>query len=250
MRRLFLLIVLLMTQPCLADEPKWYALNRENGCQSMTEVHESWPFLSGYWTPTALFNVLNSKYHDAKLTPSEVPKDAGDVYNKFTKSNALVISSRAGMVELPLMTADLCKEMGVLPVEPEQWLSEPSKTQAPETEQAFVSPTSWYQVSVTMLKHATEKLKENSFIELHEEMGQFYAGPHYAAENNKRSYLVRGLFASNMGQHMLFFKDGVLFVVYQTIGGIGDEKPLPHFSPLVVNLPAKLKSIVVQIKHL
>jgi hypothetical protein len=116
MRNFIFVLALLTAQPCIADEPKWYVLNRELGCQSMTEIHKAWPFMSGYWTPTALFNVLKSRFHDAKLVPLEIPKES----KKFPESNALILSSVTGEIELVLMTADLCEGIGGMPVEPAQ----------------------------------------------------------------------------------------------------------------------------------
>ncbi|MDX8399738.1 MAG: hypothetical protein R8K20_05770 [Gallionellaceae bacterium] len=260
MRFYILLLILLTAQPCFADDPKWYTAHRENGCQSLTEAYEYWPFLSGYWTPTSLFNALDSRYHDAKLESfvdlaSKERKKTGKKmskldreYNKnFSKSNSFMLSSKIGQFELVLMTDALCKKISRLPTVPEQWLSAPLKTPIPESNDTYIPPTSWHQTNITELKHATRDLTYESFIK---EQGGYSGATLCADEKNKHSYLVRGVFTNKLGHHMLFFKDGVLFVIYQMINENLDEKPLLHFSPLVVNLPSELKSVVVLLQNM
>jgi hypothetical protein len=127
---------------------------------------------------------------------------------------------------------------------PRDWLRSPGDIVAFQQGARQLSETGFFEVRVTRLMTAVNRLKEKSAIPLTEELACYYAGPLYKGEDGKKAYLVRGLFANYTGSHSLFWRDGSLLIRHDSLGHSFE----PQFSPLIVNLPAEPKEIFVCVR--
>lgn len=261
---LLCLPALFIAPACRAEAPDWFVLNKEVGCERLVEVHDYLPYTRGQWTPAGMFEALNRQYRDARMTPfidavAEDRKESGEAetadareyFSRFTKTNAILVTSKAGGVELMLFERSLCRTLGILPMEPEQWLAEPAPwqgkwqggTEIPPERHYEASAQGWYEKPAEGWFHgkfvAEQKLKDTSFIEIGDDVG-FYAGAQYKPEPGTRPYLVRGVMTGDVPRHRVIFKDGHLFVIAQ-----GPRDGALRFAPLVVNLPSAPASVVV-----
>lgn len=251
MRALCLLFALMAAPACAAAQPKWYALGPEEGCISLSEIHAAWPATEGSWTPPALLNALRAKHRDAELTPllkafgKERPragKAREPALKYYTRSNAFLLTAGAGRIRISLLDAPLCAKLGALPPEPEQWLAARPPRRDALRASAEVPHASWYEVTAEHAKFAaTHDLGKQGFVAVSDGMAAYRTGERYRPEPGKQAYLVRGVKAGKGDAHRLFFKNGVLYVMH----------PAPRrnahlrFSPIVVNLPAAPRKVVV-----
>ncbi len=126
---------------------------------------------------------------------------------------------------------------------PKNWLNNPSSVSTFQQRAAEIPETDFFEVRVTRLMTAIDRLKEKSAVALTEDLARSYVGPLYKAEQGKKPYLVRALFANYTGKHTLFWQDGNLLVRHDSLG----HHLEPQFSPLVVNLPAEPKKVFVYV---
>jgi hypothetical protein len=127
--------------------------------------------------------------------------------------------------------------------QPRDWLRNPEDIGAFQQGAQQLSETSFFEVRVTRLMTAVDRLNDKSAIPLTEDLARYYAGALYKGENGKKAYLVRGLFANYTGTHTLFWRDGRLLIRHDSLG----HSSVPQFSPLVVNLSSEPKQVFVYI---
>lgn len=254
MRFVCFLLCLLAVPPCVAkgsQRQMWYAFDPEKGCESLGKIYDAMPYTEGSSTPPALLKALRTRFHDARLTPllDTFGKARGRPVNMkdrtleyYTRSNAYSLTANAGHINIALLDASLCRKLGGLPIEPEQWLaSHPARGKDWDYTTA-IPPDSWFEVGAEHASFAASNdLKDKSFVAISEGMAMYRTGNRYHPEPGKRAYLVRGIRADKAGTHKLYLKDGVLYVLHPASKG----KARLRFAPLVVNLPAPPKAIVV-----
>ena len=107
-----------------------------------------------------------------------------------------------------------------------------------------LSETNFFEVRVTRLMTAVDRLKEKPAVLLTEELARYYAGPLYRSQPGTKPCLVRALFANYTGMHTLYWREGSLLVRHDSLGSNFE----PQFSPLVVNLPAEPKEVFVHVR--
>ena len=121
------------------------------------------------------------------------------------------------------------------------WLRSPKEIVAFQQTAQKLAETSFFEVRVTKLMTAVDQLKENSAIPLTDDLARYFAGSLYKSEDEKKTYLVRGLFANYTGSHTLFWRDGQLLIRHDSLGKSFELQ----FSPLVVNLPSEPNEVFI-----
>jgi hypothetical protein len=127
---------------------------------------------------------------------------------------------------------------------PRDWLKAAANPGAFQQNAQKLAETNFFEVRVTRLMTAVDRLKEKPALALTEEMARYYAGPLYKSEPGTKAYLVRALFANYTGMHTLYWHESRLLVRHDSLG-FGFE---PQFSPLVVNLPDEPKEVFVHVR--
>ena len=123
---------------------------------------------------------------------------------------------------------------------PKDWLCAPK---VGFTEEQKLTETFFAEVRISRLMTAVDRLKVKSAIPLTEKLAKYYAGALFKTEKGFIPFLVRGLFANYTGQFSVFWKDGDLLVIHDSLGT--DFRP--EFCPLVVNLPSEPKRVFIEI---
>jgi hypothetical protein len=124
--RLFLIAAtMLAITPLYGKDVTWYSLDREEGCTSLTNIYESFPYLSKSATPSSMYKALHQRFPDAELQAflddvakehaadgTHPSKEEQHFFRSFTISNAFVLLSKKGGVEVNLVTEGVCKSIG------------------------------------------------------------------------------------------------------------------------------------------
>ncbi len=128
MRIAALAFALLFAPAALAAEQQWYVMFTGSACKPLARLYHLFPYLEGKTTPEGVQEAMNAKYHDAKLEPfltvmyrslretgeEQSVKDK-EFFSHFSRSNAMVVSSKEGQVAIPLATEELCATVHMLP---------------------------------------------------------------------------------------------------------------------------------------
>ncbi|MGE9267815.1 MAG: hypothetical protein ACQKBY_06935 [Verrucomicrobiales bacterium] len=101
----------------------------------------------------------------------------------------------------------------------------------------------YYECQITKLGTALDRLKDQEFIELTDELAVYYAGHSYRPQKGAKAYLVRAAFMNDTGRFSLFFEEEHLLFRHTSLGRNATVK----FCPLIVQLPIAPKKIFIQI---
>ncbi len=107
----------------------------------------------------------------------------------------------------------------------------------------IIDPSYYYYINPQKIPLAVKHLENTAFIKLNYKQAIYY-NHHYKKELRLEPYLVRAVFSNFTGEFIIFDRGGNLLIYHSSLGS-EDSKIL--FSPLIINLPKKPKSLMLKI---
>ena len=121
---LVLVAALLVAPAAQGAERQWSVLPREEGCSSLDQVYDLFPYPKGGGSPRELFRLPSDAFPDAAIVPlvdslaarherdhSAPNAEERAAYKTGDRANAFVLSSQGGGIEISLPAEAVCPQM-------------------------------------------------------------------------------------------------------------------------------------------